>query len=85
MNQKPVTYKLVLNNTGLLLGIELWQGDQHITISMEAATPWKNGYRWSEIKEFLDGVELPRYEDASMGRFINIINEQRLTSLKEKE
>lgn len=56
-----ITYKFVLNSDGTLLGVELWQNGQHITISMAAEGTHKNGYRWREVKEFLDNIEVPKY------------------------
>ena len=59
MELKPITYKFVMDMNGLIRGVELWQNGQHITISMMAKGTRKNGYRWSEIKEFLDTVNIP--------------------------
>lgn len=59
MELKPITYKFVMDMNGLLCGIELWQNGQHITISMMAEGTRKNGYRWAEVKEFLDTVSIP--------------------------
>ena len=52
---KPITTKVVNNLDGTILGVELWQGDQHITTSLEvSSTNHKNGYRWKELKEAID-------------------------------
>lgn len=56
---KPITYKFVMDGGGLLSGVELWQGDQHIAISMEAKNISRTGYKWGEIKEFIDNIKLP--------------------------
>lgn len=61
---KPIEYKFVMDNKGTLTGVELWQGAEHITITMEAEGLHKNGVRWREIKEFLDNIQLPLYKDS---------------------
>lgn len=58
---KPIVYKFVMDSDGLVSGVELWQNGQHITISMSFPSTKKNGYRWCEIKDFLDSVQLPKY------------------------
>ena len=60
---KPITYKFVMDYKGTLSGIELWQDNQHITLDMSPVDTMKNGYRWQEVKEFMDTVELPRQFD----------------------
>lgn len=60
---EPITFKFLIDIDGLLGGVEIWQGDQHITVSMSAALHSTNtGYRWSEIKDFMDKVQLPKKE-----------------------
>ena len=56
----PITYKFVMDEKGLLSGVELWQNNQYITVSMSIPDVHKNGYRWSEVKDFLDNVQAPK-------------------------
>jgi len=52
---KPITYKQAMDSEGSLLGLELWQGDQHITISLGHADPSNHmGYKWMEIRKTID-------------------------------
>ena len=50
-----------MDANGLICGVELWQNGQHILISMSSWSARKNGYRWCEIKDFLDSVQPPKY------------------------
>jgi hypothetical protein len=53
---KPITYKQVIDHKGTLQGIELWQGDQHITISLELKGLHTTGYIWGEVKSMIDSM-----------------------------
>lgn len=81
---QPITYKFVMDMDGLIRGVELWQNDQHITISMMAKGTRKNGYRWVEIRDFLDTVKLPVYQDAEQAkrfdRLITRLSEEHTTT-----
>lgn len=59
----PITYKFVMDSKGLITGVEMWQGREHITVSMAATGTHENGYRWNEVKDFLDNIDMPMLKD----------------------
>lgn len=67
---EKIKYKFIMDGNGLLSGVELWQGNQHITVSMAAPGTHKNGYRWSEVKDFMDKVQLPVLADPNSEAYI---------------
>jgi hypothetical protein len=50
----PITYKQVLNKNGALEAIELWQGNNHITLTFSVRGTHLNHYRWDEVKPIVD-------------------------------
>lgn len=57
----PITYKQVIDHKGTLQGIELWQGDQHITISLEMKGLHSSGYKWEEVKSMIESMQNELY------------------------
>lgn len=48
---KPIILKTVESLDGAFRGLELHQGDQHITISLQTVTLHQPGYTWDELKK----------------------------------
>lgn len=61
---KEITYKQVLSSKGDFIGLELWQNDQHITISFEANGTHRNGFRWVEVKETVERLAAKTKKEA---------------------
>ncbi len=53
---RPITYKQILDKDGSPQALELWQGDQYITISLSIGGLHKTGFRWEEIRTTIDGL-----------------------------
>jgi len=53
---QPLIYKQVLDHENNLMGLELWQGSQYITVSLRGSTSNKAGYKWDEVRDFVDNL-----------------------------
>ena len=53
---EPITYKQVLGKDGSFEKLELWQGANHITVSLAGEGTHKNYVRWDEIKEIVESL-----------------------------
>lgn len=57
---QPITYKLVTSQGGQVQGLELWQGDQHITVGLgftEEYSKANNPHKWTVVKEEVDAIQ----------------------------
>lgn len=54
---KPITYKKVLGKDGYFEALELWQGDQYITITLAGAGTHENYHRWEEVRAIIDKMQ----------------------------
>jgi hypothetical protein len=57
MKLLPITYKIVRDLEGTTMGVEIWQGAEHITVSLEAFGQTKQGYTWNELKEAVENLQ----------------------------
>lgn len=73
---EPITYKQVLDQEGSLTALEIWQGNQYITILLAGSGSHKNGLRWDEIKGTVDYLaneakeKAERYLSESMKKYL---------------
>jgi len=57
---QPIIYKLVTSQGGQVQGLELWQGDQHITVGLgftEEFSKANNPHKWGVVKEEVDAIQ----------------------------
>ena len=61
----PITYKKVLDRSGNTEFLEVWQGDQHLTLSLAGPGTQLNYYRWIEVKDTIDKIRGTATADAT--------------------
>ena len=54
MNQ--ITYRPVFDSKGDFVELELWQGDQHLTVLLSLPSSHHDGHRWNEVVEAVKGI-----------------------------
>lgn len=52
-----ITFKKVLDSDGAVTHIELWQGDDHVNISMGPRGSHANSWRWVELRDKIDTMQ----------------------------
>lgn len=53
---KPITYKEVLDSEGNFIGLEIWQMDQHITITFARGGTHDDYSSWQYVKKIIDNI-----------------------------
>lgn len=67
MIDSNITYKRVYTDNGDFSHLELWQGGQHVEISLAAEGSHFNARRWEEIKKIVDNIQNISREEARKG------------------
>lgn len=68
MTLRDITYKEILDPDGNFRALEIWQGDQHVTVTLRSSQFNSSGpsdrSNWHQVKDTVDRIAKRVHDDA---------------------